>query len=52
VIDERFERWGGLATCRPTRIPARARKTDLMLLGLLLEVGLCFMIGGLHTIDQ
>jgi hypothetical protein len=29
-----------------------SRKTDLVLLRFLLEVGLCFMIGGLHAIDQ
>jgi hypothetical protein len=28
------------------------RKTDLARLRILLEVGLCFMIGGLHAIDQ
>jgi hypothetical protein len=28
------------------------RKTDLVLLRLLLKFGLCFMIGGLHAIDQ
>jgi hypothetical protein len=30
----------------------RARKTDVVLLRLLLEVGLCFMTGGLHAVDK